>query len=278
MKTILFPTDFSKNAVHASLYAGMIARAMNAQLILLNVYSIPMATEYQIPYDVDDFLKVSEEYAQENLQVFSKELIKSTGLSADKVTQISDYGQITDSIIRIAHDKKADLIIIGTQGISNILDQWLGTNAQNVIESAECPVLVIPENAKLNFPKVIMYAADFKEDDVLATHKVLAVAKPLGAMCRVIHIHDYYEVITNQFVKEKVMELRYEFEEDDDVSVKNINREEIYNGLKTYVRTHKPDILALAIYEKSFLKKFFERSIIDHYVQTGDIPLLIFRK
>jgi nucleotide-binding universal stress UspA family protein len=278
MKTILFPTNFSKNAVHASLYAGMIARAMDAQLILLNVYSIPMATEYQIPYNVDGFLKDSQETAKENLQVFGKELIKSTKLSPDKVTQITEYGQITDSIVRTAHEKKVDLIIIGTMGVSNILDQWLGTNAQNIIETAECPVLIIPEKAELNFPKVLMYAADFKEDDVLATHKVLEFTKPLGAMCKVIHIHDYYEVITNQNVKEKVLELKHEFEEDDEVTIKNINREEIYNGLKTYVRTHKPDVLALAIYKKSFLRKIFERGIIDHYVQNGDIPLLIFRK
>jgi nucleotide-binding universal stress UspA family protein len=61
MKTILFPTDFSKNATHASLYAGMIARAMNAHLILLNVYSIPMVMEYEFRYDVDRFLKISKE-------------------------------------------------------------------------------------------------------------------------------------------------------------------------------------------------------------------------
>ena len=70
MITILFPTDFSKNAIHSSLYAGMIARGMNAHIVLLNVYSIPMATEYQIPYDVDGFLKIRKEAAEEKLQDF----------------------------------------------------------------------------------------------------------------------------------------------------------------------------------------------------------------
>lgn len=278
MITILFPTDFSKNAIHASLYAGMIARGMNAHIILLNVYSIPMATEYQIPHDVDGFLRMNKEIAEEKLQEFSRELIEGTGISRNKITQITDYGQTSDSIVKIAHFEKVDFIIMGTKGVSNMLDKWLGTNAQNVLEAAECPVWVIPENSPLNYPKVFMYAADFKEDDILATHKVLEIARPLGATCKVIHIHDYYEVISNQTVKEIVTELNYEFVEDDDVTTKNINRQEVYDGLKTYVRTHKPDVLALAVHHKSFLSKIFDRSITEHFVQKGNIPLLTFRK
>ena len=278
MTTILFPTDFSKNAIHASLYAGMIARGMNAHIILLNVYSIPMATEYQIPHDVDGFLRMSKEIAEEKLQEFSRELIEGTGISRNKITQITDYGQTSDSIVKIAQFEKVDFIIMGTKGVSNMLDKWLGTNAQNVLEAAECPVWVIPENSPLNYPKVFMYAADFREDDILATHKVLEIARPLGATCKVIHIHDYYEVISNQTVKEIVTELNYEFVEDDDVTTKNINRQEVYDGLKTYVRTHKPDVLALAVHHKSFLSKIFDRSITEHFVQKGNIPLLTFRK
>lgn len=278
MITILFPTDFSKNAIHASLYAGMIARGMNAHLILLNVYSIPMATEYQIPYDVDGFLKISQEAAEENLKVFAKELINATGISHNKISQITDYGQTSDSIVKIAKSENVDLIMMGTKGVSNMLDKWLGTNAQNVLESASCPVWVIPDNAPLNYPKIFMYAADFKEDDILATHKVLEIAKPLGATCKVIHIHDYYEAITNLIVKAKVTELNLEFEDEEQVSIHNINREEVYEGLKTYVRKHKPDVLALAVYHKSFLSKIFEKSISEHFVQEGNIPLLTFRK
>lgn len=278
MTTILFPTDFSKNAVHASLYAGMIARGMNAHIILLNVYSIPIVSEYQTPYDVDGFLKISQEAAREDLQVFARELIMATGISHNKVREITDYGQISDSIIRIAESEKVDFIMMGTKGISNMLDKWLGTNAQNVLESAKCPVWIIPENAPLNYPKIFMYAADFREDDILATHKVLEIAKPLGATCQVIHFHDYYEPISNRTVKEIVTKLNREFLEDDDVSIKSIDQLEVYEGLKTYVRTHKPDVLVLAIHHKSFLSKIFDRSIAEHFVQQGSIPLVTFRK
>ena len=277
MKTILFPTDFSQNAIHASLYAGMIARGMNAHIILLNVYSVPMmTTEYQIPYDIDEFLKNIKEDAKEKLREFTKKLMDDTGLLPNKVIQITDYGQTTDSIVKIAESEKVDLIIMGTKGATNTMDKWLGTNAQNVLESAGCAVWVIPRNAPLDYPKVFMYAADFKEDDALSIHKVLEFATPLRAICKVIHVHDYSETMSNQKLKEIVSGLNHEFEHK--VTVKSINREEVYSGLKTYIRTHKPDVLALAVHPKSFLSKIFETSITEQFVQEGDIPLLTFRK
>jgi len=133
MTTILFPTDFSKHAVHASLYAAMIARGMNAHLILLNVYALPMATEYQLPYDVDGFLKISKEAAEAHLKVFAQELINATGIPHNKVSRLTDYGKTSDSIVKIAKSENADIIMMGTKGVSNMLDKWLGTNAQNVI-------------------------------------------------------------------------------------------------------------------------------------------------
>ena len=39
MKTILFSTDFSKNAVYAAQYAGILARSLNARVVLLNVHA-----------------------------------------------------------------------------------------------------------------------------------------------------------------------------------------------------------------------------------------------
>ena len=45
MKTILFPTDFSENATHASDYAGLLAQKFNANVVLLTIYSMPIFTD-----------------------------------------------------------------------------------------------------------------------------------------------------------------------------------------------------------------------------------------
>ncbi|GAB2616652.1 universal stress protein [Emticicia sediminis] len=279
MKTILCPTDFSENAIHSAQYAAMLAKRFDAKLVLLNVYSVilPVVSESPMIFDKDDIVVRRQNDAEQSLQVFTDRLIEQTTLPAQQIVQLVEYGLVTDVIADKANEMKVDLIVMGTHGASYMIDRWFGTNAEKVVESSKCPVWVVPENTPLTIPKVIMYAADFKEDEVTATYEVLAIAQPLGATCKVIHVHDYFELNAAHTVKQAVSELKEEFE-NFDITIKDINREEIVKGLETYVRTHKPDVLAMAVYEKSFFSKLFNSSLTEHFVQKAKQPMLFIRK
>jgi nucleotide-binding universal stress UspA family protein len=277
MKTILFPTDFSKNAIHASLYAGMLARRLNAKVVLLNIYSVPTVSEYQLPYEIENFILQNRKDAEKNLQDFTSKFIETTSLATDRITQMVEYGFVGDKINEIAKQINADCIVMGTKGANNAIDKWLGTHSQKVMKNAPCPVWIVPENAPINYPQNILYAADFKEDEVLATQKVLEFSKPLEATCNVVHIHDYFELNVGHAVQEMVHYLEDEFEKED-VTIHHVNRTDIIAGLETYIRTHKPDVLALAIHEKSFLEKIFDTSVTKHFVQEAKLTILTFKK
>jgi len=279
MKTILFPTDFSENSNHSAQYAAMLAKRFDAKLVLLNVYSviIPVVSESPMIFDKDDIILRRQNDAELSLQVFTDSLILQTSLPSEQIVQLVEYGFVTDVIVDKANEMNVDLIVMGTHGASNIIDRWFGTNAEKVVESSKCPVWVLPEGTPLTMPKVIMYAADFKEDEVSATYEILAIAQPMGASCKVIHIHDYFELNAEHTVKQEVAELKKEFQ-NFDISIKDLNREEIMKGLETYIRTHKPDVLAMAVYEKSFFNKLFNNSLVEHFVQKAKLPMLFIRK
>jgi nucleotide-binding universal stress UspA family protein len=278
MKTLLFPTDFSENAIHASEYAGLLAHKFEANVVLLNIYSVPMMTEYQIPYNIDDFTAEMKEISEKNLEIFTDKFIGTTNLPKERISQRIEYGFVADVITETAKNIGADMIVMGTKGASNILEKWIGTTAQAVMKTADCPVWIIPEEATINYPQKFLYAADLQEDEIMATQKVMEFVTPLHALCKVIHIDDYFEIGDNQEVKEKISELKEEFKEDDNVFVRNIRRDDIIEGLETYIQSYKPDVLALAVYEKSLFSKIFEESVTNHFVFEANLPLLIFRK
>jgi nucleotide-binding universal stress UspA family protein len=277
MKTILFPTDFSSNALHASEYAGMVAKRINAQVVLLNVYTIPTISEYQLPNEIENFINQNKRDAQAKLKDFTEIFLKNTGLLPDSVSTRVEYGYVSEKIVDTARALQADLIVMGTKGASDFLDRWLGTNAQKVMKHAECPVWTIPQKAMIHYPQNFLYAADFQEDEVLATHKVMEIAELFGAKCKVVHVHDYFEMNVGHQIEATVHQLNDEFEEEP-VSVKSLHRANIIEGLETYIHTHKPDVLALAIHEKSFLNGLFETSISKYFVQNAHLPILTFRK
>jgi nucleotide-binding universal stress UspA family protein len=257
----------------------MLAKRFDAKLVLLNVYSviIPVVSESPMIFDKDDIILRRQNDAELSLQVFTDSLILQTSLPSEQIVQLVEYGFVTDVIVDKANEMNVDLIVMGTHGASNIIDRWFGTNAEKVVESSKCPVWVLPEGTPLTMPKVIMYAADFKEDEVSATYEILAIAQPMGASCKVIHIHDYFELNAEHTVKQEVAELKKEFQ-NFDISIKDLNREEIMKGLETYIRTHKPDVLAMAVYEKSFFNKLFNNSLVEHFVQKAKLPMLFIRK
>jgi len=278
MKTILFPTDFSENSIHASNYAGLLAQKFDCNIVLLNIYSIPIFTDYQVPYDIQNFTEELKEASEKNLQDFTQKFIKTTNLPQERISQRIEYGFVVNVITEIAKDINADMIVMGTKGASNILEKWIGTTAQTVMKNAECPTWIIPQNTKITYPQKFLYAADLQEDEITATQKVMKFATPLQALCKVIHINDYFDVDINQEVKEKIDELKKEFKDDDHVFVRNIRRDDIIEGLEAYIKSYKPDVLALAVHEKSLLSKIFDQSVINHFVFEANLPMLIFRK
>ena len=275
MKTILLPTDFSINAIHASEYAGMVAKRMNASVVLLNVYTIPTISEYQLPNEIENFINQNKNRAQANLEAFTETFLKNTGLLPKKVSMRVEYGHISDKIVDTARAMQANLIVMGTKGASDFLDRWLGTNAQKVMKHSDCPVWIIPQKALINYPQNFLYVADFQKDELLATHKVKELADIFGAKCNVVHIHDYFEVNVGHWIEAIAHEIGDVFEKDT-VSVKTFPRANIIEGLENYIRTHKPNVLALAIHEKSFFDRIFDTSVTNHFVQEAHLPILTF--
>jgi nucleotide-binding universal stress UspA family protein len=277
MKTILFPTDFSKSAIHASHYAALLANIYDAKIILLNVDYIPMVPENHRSIEAQNAVITSMKKAHEDLKIFREQFIKDTNINPALVMEQVIYGFPADKIVQEAKYLKADMIVMGTKGASNFLDKWLGTNAEKVMKNADCPVWIIPLKAKIKQPKKIMYAADFKEDEILATQKVVQITEPLEAFCKVIHVHDIFEPIEQSQVKEQITTLNKEFEEND-VFARNLNRSDIIEGLEVYIESFKPDVLALAVHDKTFLDRFFNESVTKHFVHVAQLPILTFRK
>ncbi len=279
MKTILFPTDFSDNSMHAAQYAGMLARRFDAKLIILHAFTniISLSLEPQTMSDTSMLEAQLQKNASQNLEIFSEKVFLSTELPEVQIEHVLEYGFVTECIVEVSKRLNVDMIVMGTKGVSNVFDKWIGSNAENVVKSAECPVWVVPNNAQLTVPQLFIYAADFQEDKVSATKTLLEFSVPLGASCKVIHIQEYFDKDVNQKSAETIAELNKKFE-GDNITFKDLKRKEIVQGIETYTENQKPDVLALAVYEKTIFSNLFNSSITKHFVEEAKIPMLIFKK
>jgi nucleotide-binding universal stress UspA family protein len=135
MKKILVPVDSSKYSNEAVQYACSIAQKFNSELTLLHV--IPDILSDGDAGFID--YKPLEEAARKKIDA-AKEIVASNGLSAS--TRM-ESGPTADTIINIAEEEAADLIVIGSRGLSTAKRFLLGSVSNSVSHHTPCPVLIV---------------------------------------------------------------------------------------------------------------------------------------
>ena len=125
-KTVLFPIDNSRQTMETAAFAIQLAQQHGSRVILLSVVEAEEGTMHD-PAAVTKLLEQARAGFEE------------AGLACDVFER---SGKPAFVIGDVADEVNADLIIMGTRGISLEDDQQ--STASRVIQLAPCPVMVVP--------------------------------------------------------------------------------------------------------------------------------------
>jgi universal stress protein A len=144
IETLLVPMDFSVHSKKALLYAIGLAHSLGAKLHLLHCYGIDMlqAFPYDPPYLTNlpqDFDQRVREAAEKKLEGFRAE-VERQGIAAEMHLSRSFP---SDAIMQTAHEIDADMIVMGTRGLTGVKHVLLGSVAERTIRIAPCPVVTV---------------------------------------------------------------------------------------------------------------------------------------
>ena len=138
---ILVPIDFSGPSDQVLAEAGDLATAQSAKVELVHIVPTtvyPALYDTYLPqsaYDREGLMKdVSEE-----LDTWAKRL-RDRGLEVQ--THVG-HGLVAESIVRLAKEVEADLVVIATRGRTGLPHALLGSVTERVVRLAACPVLTI---------------------------------------------------------------------------------------------------------------------------------------
>lgn len=141
IEDILVPVDFSDHAKIALSHAREIARLHGARLHVLQVieeiaHSASYATGRSSLFElVPDISQMSE-------KALHRFFNDAPGPEVDADFHIVE-GRATHEIIQFAEERKSDLIVIATHGLTGLSHLLLGSVTQRVVRRAPCPVLTI---------------------------------------------------------------------------------------------------------------------------------------
>ena len=140
IRKILCPIDFSQHAELVVEWAIHLAQEHDSEVLLLHAYHLPVEfQQLEGAYLPADFWESVKEEAERSLAIYA-ERARTASVS---VREIVREGYPASVIQEEAREENADMIVMGSRGLSGLKHLLLGSIAERVVQKAHCPVLTL---------------------------------------------------------------------------------------------------------------------------------------
>ena len=146
LKKILSPVDFSEPSNAALISAVELAEQYSASIILvhaINEIDPTPSPSYTLTHHLMDQIPQIMGQMTENAHKAMQDLIKNHFDQRIPAEHRVVIGDPAESIVQLAENEEADLIVMATHGRSGLKGLFFGSVAEKVVRSAACPVLTM---------------------------------------------------------------------------------------------------------------------------------------
>lgn len=266
MKKILATSDFSDNAQPAARYAAHLCHATSAQLDLLHVHQITMATglygqgsdfiQRQIRSDMANLIRTLQQEIGTDLPIHPRIL---SGGTVEAIAELSP---------------EYDLIAMGTRG-QNGIERWLlGSTTIGVIDLVAQPVLAIPPRFTYRPPQRLVLALDDGGiDQEGMIHPMLEVARHYQSHVFVVHHgqgqegNDNMDVDLDIYLEGLEYSLHYDMSEDS-----------AWESVCAFAEDERADMIVMIRRQRRGLDRWFGSRATSQSVHRTTLPLLILQE
>lgn len=183
LQNILLADDFSACAEMALQYALTFARHYGSTLHMVNV--LPHTPFMESPEPDPEKIK---RFAQQRLA----STVASDRFRGIKHTEVVAEGEVAEVVRDLVREKGIDLLVLGTGGRSGFGKFLLGSVAEEIFRSAECPVMTLGPHVsrgaidgKLQH---ILFATDFGPESMHGVPYALSLAEEHRARLTLLHV------------------------------------------------------------------------------------------
>jgi|GEM_PF-1487131 len=275
VKKILIPSELDELSAKVTGFAVELAEQLNiSEIVLLNVI-IPAHTQAFITSG--DVFAADSDMAKRYNVILMEKHHKLAKREAEKFTtnkvRIRPFARFNDSktdLNKYMEEYEAGLIVGGSHDEQSFLQLLFGSGTKKMIRKVDYPLIIIQDEADAGEIDNILVAIDIKEEDQSGLSEIAALAKDLNARMQLLHVFtdDSYSP------EEAIRKLR-------ELAIKNtfsnydinvVNNDNLEDGIRSFVRKHNPDMIAVLSQGKGNIHKLiFGSSTVDSISSTVDI-------
>lgn len=270
MQTIVVPTDFSKSANNAMMYALELAQRAHAKIVAVYVMYPNEGVDNNV-YDafwIDEYIRER----RKSMKSWARRFKKSKHLQEVQIETECRVGFPAASIVYAASDLNADMIVMGTTGASGLSGVLLGSVAGNVISGSKIPVLIVPKKAVFRNHARFVLATDFR---------MYLDPNTLDILKTTLHIQHTGLDVVHVFVKPDA-EPNSKDEESLSKKLDNIphnfhylHSPNVAQAISDFVQSTDANGVVAVAHEHSLLHKLFSESVSRKLAHHTTVPLLV---
>ena len=272
MKKILFPTDFSEASINAFIYALKLADSIKGEIITLHVYDLPQVGYSNVPGVLNEIYDLIELGNFENYKdqvPFLRRIAEQNNMEHIKISNVLDYGNLINKIVKIVNDENIDFVVMGTKGATSLKETFLGTATTKVMNATKAIVFAIPENCEYKQIKKILFLTKYNFEDIEVLKKVIEFATVFEAHIDCLHVKSPHQKDNDAF-KEEWQKIA----KDQDITLHTISNNDVEGIILEFIDLNKIDMITMHVYHKNFFKKLFQISLSKKLAFHINIPIL----
>ena len=197
-----------------------------------------------------------------------------------KITEIVQNFKVFSEINELAKEKEIDLIIMGSHGSKGLSEFFVGSNTEKVVRTSSVPVLVIKQRyAHFKLRKVV-FACDFKIENLYAFIHAVKLFSDYEAKINLVYVNrpnEYY--ITKADLDKRIT---YFMSKIRDLNLNNlevayVTDYSIEHGILDYCKSIHADLVAIPTHGRKGWAHFFVGSLGENMANHAHIPVMTFR-
>jgi nucleotide-binding universal stress UspA family protein len=271
MKTIIVPTDFSPIAKNAMNFAANMAININASLMLLHVYQVPvsMADVPVVMVSAEELRKSSEAKLQE-----IKEALTHITSGKIKIYTEARLGDVGDELEEVCKHIQPFAVMMGTRGTTGVERVLFGSTTLTAIRHLKWPVIVVPPGKEYGTGiNKVGFACDF--DKVIESTPIQFIknmVKEFDAELHVLNVDHEGRHFKPETPEQSVML---------DILLAGLNptyhfieHVDIEDGINAFVEENNIDLLITIPKKHTFLDNLFKKSSTKQLVTQSHVPVM----
>lgn len=275
MNKIVLATDFSDHAENALNYAISLASEMQAELVIFHSVGIPTTNTDMLVNPLSLLEKISQDRLK-GLVKDIEEAVEKQGFPEVKVRAEVKAGFPSENIVQFAAEEKADLLVVGTHGVSPGALFLKGSTSAEVARRAKCPVLAVPTHAKAKPITKMVFAADLGKISRTTLEPIEVLAEAFNSEVRVLHVIPPSEHFSPSEFDTYKMDFREKCRaERISFHLFETEHNRVAEAIQDYSEFEGADLVIMTSRPRNLIQRLFNPSETSRLCLTSNVPLLI---